>query len=152
VADDVAAGAVSPEAAETIYGVVCRDGLDEAATQSRRAALRRDRIGDGAPAPERMFQGAPSIWLSDTLFLGQDRRGWHVVSKAGYILCSGSTRWRAGAIAKTGTALPAEYMIRLHDDLAATTYYCPASGALLSVDVHRRDEMPKDDVVLEIVA
>ena len=78
--------------------------------------------------------------LSESLFLAKDRRGWHVITKAGYILCTGSTRWRAGAVSQTWTELPQAMMLRLHDDLAMTTWYCPASGTLLWVDTHRRDD------------
>jgi N-methylhydantoinase B len=115
--------------------------------------MRLERVrGTFADDPEKMFQGAPTLALSESLFLAQDRRGWHVVTKAGYILCTGSTRWRAGAVAKTSTKLPDEYMITLHDDLAVTTYACPASGTLLAVDFHRRDERPADDLVLDLDA
>ena len=151
VMQDVTAGAVSVEAADKVYGVVCGEGLDLAATEQRRDAMRLERVGGSlARDAEKMFQGAPAMALSESLFLAEDRRGWHVISKAGYILCTGSTRWRKGAVAKTWTELPDEFMIRLHDDLAATTYYCPASGTLLAVDVHRRDETPLDDVVLDL--
>jgi N-methylhydantoinase B len=150
---DVTAGAVSVEAAGTIYGVICRDDLDRAATEKRREAMRLERVGGTFVSDaERVFQGAPTLALSDSLFLAHDRRGWHVISKAGYILCTGSTKWRAGAVAKTSTKLPDEFMIRLHDDLAVTTYCCPASGTLLAVDFHRRDERPTDDVVIDLDA
>jgi N-methylhydantoinase B len=150
---DVTAGAVSVEAAGTIYGVICRDDLDRAATEKRREAMRLERVGGTFVSDaERVFQGAPTLALSDSLFLAHDRRGWHVISKAGYILCTGSTKWRAGAVAKTSAKLPDEFMIRLHDDLAVTTYCCPASGTLLAVDFHRRDERPTDDVVIDLDA
>jgi N-methylhydantoinase B len=153
VARDVAAGAVSVAAAAAIYGVVCGGGLDLAATDARRKAMRCERVGSlFANDPERMFQGDSIMALSDSLYLARDRHGWHVVTKAGYILCSGSTRWRAGAVARTTTKLPDEFMIHLHDDLAVTTYYCPVSATVLSIDVHRRDETPVDDVVLDLSA
>lgn len=153
VARDVSAGAVSVEAAETAYGVICRGGLDRAATDKRREAMRRERVGGNfASDPRRIFQGNPKVALSESLFLAQDRRGWHVISQAGYILCTGSTRWREGAVARTRKTLPDEFMITLHDDLVATTYYCPASGTLLTVDFHRKDEKPPDDVVLDLQA
>jgi len=151
VARDTAAGAVSAEAAEAVYGVVCCNGLDPAATEARRRAMRLERVGGAfANDPQRMFQGTPTIALSESLFLAHDRRGWHVITKAGYILCTGSTRWREGAVAKTAARLPDEFRITLHEDLAATTYCCPASGTLLAVDFHRRDEKPADDVVLDL--
>jgi N-methylhydantoinase B len=115
--------------------------------------MRSERVGRAfVHDPDKMFQGTPTAALSESLFLAQDRRGWHVVTKAGYILCTSSTRWRAGAVAKTWDELPDAMMIQLHDDLAATAYYCPASGALLAVDFHRKDEAPPDDVVLDLDA
>jgi hypothetical protein len=29
-------------------------------------------------------------------------------------------------------------------------HYCPASGALLAVDFHRKDEQPVDDLLLDL--
>jgi N-methylhydantoinase B len=151
VAEDVSAGAVSVEAAEVVYGVICRNGLDRDATDKRREAMRRERVGGTfVNDPERMFQGTPEVVLSDSLFLARDRRGWHVVTKAGCILCTGSTKWRQGAVSKTSAKLPHELLITLHDDLVVTSHYCPASGTLLAVDFHRKDEKPVDDVVLVI--
>jgi hypothetical protein len=31
-----------------------------------------------------------------------------------------------------------------------TGQYCPRTGRLLAVDVHRRDEEPADDIVLDL--
>jgi hypothetical protein len=42
----------------------------------------------------------------------------------------------------------AEHGILLHERLAATTYYCPASGTLLTVDIHERGARPVDDVLI----
>ena len=71
-------------------------------------------------------------------------------SSAGCILASGHSRWREGAVAKVWEKLPPEYNIRLHEHLALTTWYCPASGVLLSVDVHRRGERAPDDVIVDL--
>jgi N-methylhydantoinase B len=47
VLDDVLAGLVSPEASESIYGVVLRgQTVDEPATSATRAAIRHDRLND----------------------------------------------------------------------------------------------------------
>lgn len=78
--------------------------------------------------------------------------GIHVVSKAGCILSTGDTRWRRGAIAHTYDQQPPEYRITLHAELALTAFYCPASGALLAIDVHRRGETTVDDLVLDLEA
>jgi hypothetical protein len=65
---------------------------------------------------------------------------------------TGSTRWRQGAKAVTVERLPPAYRIALHRDLACTAWYCPASGALLALDFHRRDEKPSDDLDLDLAS
>jgi hypothetical protein len=42
--------------------------------------------------------------------------------------------------------------IRLHEKLAMTAYCCPATGTLLSVDVHEKGCAPADDIVLDLHA
>jgi N-methylhydantoinase B len=151
VAKDVATGAVSPEAARNIYGVALKAGrADAKASDALRNRLRLKRVGKFARTPARFTKAAPFAALSESLLLARDARGTHVVTKAGYILSTNSTRWRAGAVAVTMTKLPAEYRIALHANLAMTAYYCPASGTLLTVDVHRRGTKPPDDVVLDL--
>jgi len=67
------------------------------------------------------------------------------------VLAVGSTAWRAGAHAVVMDVgdFP-EGTLQLHDDLAITAFYCPASGTLLALDVHRRDGIPVDDVLLDL--
>jgi N-methylhydantoinase B len=147
---DVESGAVSPAAAEAIYGVVGTDRVDEAATRARREAMRRERLA-GASAPRTMkFAGAPVLSLGENLHVGRDGADWVTFTGAGHILARGSTRWRAGAHRVTVAELPAEYRIRLHERLRATSYYCPVSGTLLAVDFHDRDAEPADDVVIDL--
>jgi N-methylhydantoinase B len=153
VAADVRAGAVSPEAAREIYGVLLRDGaLDAAASEEQRQRLRLARVGSFATDRTRFVEGEPFGAIGNGLFLARDRRGVHVVTRAGYILSTNDTRWRAGAIAVTRETPPPGHRIVLHKDLVVTTYYCPATGAQLAVDIHRRDEPPADDVVLDLAA
>jgi hypothetical protein len=45
--------------------------------------------------------------------------------------------------------VPDAHRIRLHEQLSVTTYYCPASGTLLAVDVHERGGRPIDDVLVD---
>lgn len=151
VAKDVREGLVGADAAKSVYGVVVNDGLDLEATEKERAKVRLDRVGGAFRSdPERIFQGAPLLSLGDSLGLAKDRRGWHVITKVGYILCTGSTRWRSGAVSVSWRRLPDQFGILLHEDLAATAYYCPASGALLSVDFHFKDAAPPDDAILDL--
>lgn len=77
----------------------------------------------------------------------KDARGIHVVSKAGFIRNRPHTR-REGAVSVTTKQPHDAYHIRLHDDLVMTSHYCPASGTLLGVDFHRKDDKPLDDVVI----
>ena len=129
------------------------DSLDLRATEEERTRIRLDRVGGAFRSdPERIFQGTPLFGLSDSLSLAKDRRGWHVITKAGYILCTGSTRWRSGAVSASSRRLPDAFGIVLHENLAATTYYCPASGALLSVDLHFKDATPPDDAILDLAS
>jgi N-methylhydantoinase B len=153
VARDVATGLVSRDAARTIYGAII-DGarLDREASVEERAEIRRHRVGALATDRSRFIDGKPVGTFGDGLHIAQDDRGTHVVTKAGYILCTGSTRWRAGAVAVTLDQPPPDYRIVLHEDLRVTLFYCPATGALLSVDFHRRNEAPVDDVVLDLGA
>jgi N-methylhydantoinase B len=151
VLHDVRAGIVSPDAARAIYGVVVdSDVIDYVATQKQRANIRKRRIGATDAASRKRVNGPQVASLSDGLFLVKADSATHVVSAAGYVLSTNSTRWRAGAKAVTFEQLPPEHRITLHRDLRCTAYYCPASGALLAVDLHRADEAPPDDLVLDL--
>ncbi|HWK62479.1 MAG TPA: hydantoinase B/oxoprolinase family protein [Eoetvoesiella sp.] len=146
---DIEQGVVSPEAAQTIYGVVLDEQgrLDEPATQARRRALMDERA-QGVPLRKVGADAVQVGRLDDCLALWRDADGVHVVSPGGHVLCSNSTRWRAGAVPRTFRQLPAQYKIDLHEGLAMTAWYCPASGALLGVDLHEKGVVPADDVEL----
>ena len=150
VARDIASGAVSTDAAKEIYGVIVSNGqVDAAATERQRETIRKDRVGYLDTDPANRSASKPTASLSEGLFVAQDERGTHVVSRAGYILSTGNTAWRKGAKSVTFDRLPDRYRIDLHVDLRCTLQYCPASGALLAVDFHRKDEKPVDDLLLD---
>jgi N-methylhydantoinase B len=151
VARDVISGAVSVDTAREIYGVVVNGaGADHTATERQREAIRKARVGNFDTDPARRSAAKPFASLSEGLFVAQDERGTHVVSRAGYILSTGDTHWRKGAKSVTVDKLPERYRIDLHADLRCTVHYCPASGALLAVDFHRKGDSPIDDLVLDI--
>ncbi len=128
---DVDAGRVSRDAAAAVYGVD-----DDPGTRQR---LRRERIGHEAAEPVR----SPGSPFGDALrIVGAD------VVCCGEPLARGSTRWRAGAVAAPFT-MPSGNP-PLHPQLAMTAWYCPRCGTRLAVDVLERDEVPFDDVVLEL--
>ena len=148
---DLAAGWVSTQAAKEIYGVIVLEGrYDAAATAAQRSALRARRVGRPVCDESKFTRGKTLGSMSESLLIVRDERGTHVATQAGYILTTGGTRWRAGALAATFDTLPPEYRIALHQDLSLTAYYCPASGTLLSIDVQERGAVPPDDVVLDV--
>jgi len=120
------------------------------ATDRERQKLRQRRVGKFATDPAKFFNGKTLGAIGESLYLARDECGMHVVTKAGYILCTNNTRWRAGAIAVTLDEAPSDHRITLHTDLAMTAYYCPASGTLLAIDVHERGRPMVDDVVLDL--
>jgi N-methylhydantoinase B len=170
VAVDVRHGIVSAEAARDVYGVVLTDSDEDGrpgwlAGETRR--LRREaravRLGqpadevpdcednlDPAARPAGAKEGEGWLPLSDRLRAIRDSQGdWRVETAAGAVLCTGSTRWRSGAIA-LALLLPPRVGATLHEHLAVTGWLCPVSGHLLAVDVHLKDEGPFDDVDLDL--
>jgi hypothetical protein len=43
-------------------------------------------------------------------------------------------------------------MLRLHEGLEMSSFYCPVSGELLAVDVHEKGAIPPDDIILELAS
>jgi N-methylhydantoinase B len=147
---DVADQLVSVEAALSVYGVVIEHGRADLATSRQwRMQTRKARVGSFETDPAKFCKNKPHAAISEALLIARDERGVHVVSSAGYILATGSTRWRQGAKAVTSDQPPAGHKILLHEQLAVTQYFCPASGTLLAVDFHERGGRPVDDVLTD---
>jgi N-methylhydantoinase B len=147
---DVVDNLVSAEAARAIYGVVVEKlRADADASKQLRMQMRRDRVKQFETDPSKFCKAEPLAALSESLFVSRDSRGTHIVTKAGYIMTTGSTRWRSGAVAVTQEQPPPAHRILLHQQLAVTTYYCPADGSLLAVDFHERGGRPVDDVLVD---
>jgi N-methylhydantoinase A/oxoprolinase/acetone carboxylase beta subunit/N-methylhydantoinase B/oxoprolinase/acetone carboxylase alpha subunit len=147
VEDDVRCGAVSSERAQRIYGAVVKDGkTDDDATLAARLALRRERLGSaptGEPDPR-----APGMQLGTALRVSSGADGIEVRTRAGALLSRDSTRWRSGAVSRNVD--PNDYEIVLHEELTMTGFFCPISGEMLSLDVHRRGDEPFDDLDLDL--
>lgn len=151
VANDVATGAVSAQAAKAIYGVIVQgEALDREASEKERRAIRERRAGPFVVDADRFCRAQPLGSIAEGLFVARDERGVHVVTRAGCIVATGHTRWRAGALARTTERLPPEHRITLHEGLSVTLYYCPASGSLIGLDVHERGRQPPEDAVLDL--
>ena len=139
------------KAAKELYGAVVRAGkVSKKATLELRARMRADRVGGLITDESRFCRATPFARLGVALSLARDDRGTHVMSNAGYILATGTTQWRKGAVARTYEKLPKSQGIQLHEKLALTAFYCPASGALLSVDVHRKTDPAVEDLNLDL--
>src|SRR6516164_3322129 len=138
-----------------VFSVTWQGGggdLDEAATECRRESIRMACVGNFDADPGKRSAAKPIASLSEGLLMTQDERGTHVVTRAGYILSTGDTAWRKGARSVTYDKLPDRYCIDLHADLRCTVHYCPATGAQLAVDFHRKDEKPADDLLLDLTS
>jgi N-methylhydantoinase B len=143
---DVEEGLVSRETAEAVYGLAVANGAPNLEdTQRRRETLRGARLErDPLPANAPI---AGAIRLGDRLSLVPDGSTF-AVTCCSEALVRGSTRWRAGALARP-FAMP-ERNPPLHPELAMTAWFCPRCGARLAVDVHGRGDPPDDDVVLDL--
>lgn len=148
---DLDRGVISSQAAAQVYGLVCdvQGQLDEAATERCRQEMRQARLRDRRVQP-RILQAQPSARLSEQLHLCTQDGKTFVVSAAGAVLCEGSTQWRQGALSQRLSLPQPGIPIDLHQDLAMTAWYCPASGDLLAIDVHEKSELPRDDVLLTL--
>ena len=147
VAEDVREGAVTPYLAERVYGVVTREEAEDSdATRLLRLERRRERLSR-APTGESDLQ-APGRQLGPALRVSRGANGMEVRSRAGAILARDSTRWRAGAVSRN--VQPGDFGIVLHEELLMTGFFCPISGEMLSLDIHRRDDEPFDDLDLDL--
>ena len=132
---DVAADYVTSAHARAAYGVVLVDGgVDVAATEAERAAIRRKRIG-GDPQLE---QG-PSRDGVGTSVLRRTDGSW----ECGYCASSlGPGNWRNGSVAKEVgvseryAALDMNVRLRLEEPaVRLREYFCSACAGALTVDV-----------------
>jgi N-methylhydantoinase B len=147
VEGDVRRGAVTVESARRVYGVVVNRGnVDDDATRLVRLERRRERLGS-APTGE-PDRRAPGMQLGPALRFVRGNDGPEVRTRAGALLSRNSTRWRAGAVSRNVD--PDDLQIVLHEELMMTGFFCPISGEMLSLDVHRRTDEPLDDLDLDL--
>lgn len=151
VAESVAAGRVSPGAAERHYGVHldAAGAVDDEATARARAHVREQRRAWGrrSGSPVTSVPDGPRRFLGDNLVLvgevGSDRV---FACACGEPLAPSDGRWKehAGQARLTGGDLGAK--IRLHPQLVADAYACPGCGALLEVEVRWHADEPLQHV------
>jgi len=155
VAQDVAAGLVSPELALEAYGVILVGGeVAAAGTAAERERRRTQRLHDGVPGP-----------LSDTVAeLGAGERLHPVGDVIEAVLVDGMRALRCAVCAHRladyeedykGACLMRELPLdtgmpsndECSDDYVLREYSCPGCGTALTVDVQRKDEPISDELI-----
>jgi N-methylhydantoinase B len=151
--------AITPGAAQTIYGVVLHeDGrVDQGATRARRAAIRAERRdwparrvpGHAAPAGH-LHRVCP---LGDQLEVVTDsqKRHWTRCT-CGHVLAPAAANWRE--YAGYNVADPSEIApsLRVNSALEIRRYSCPGCGRIHSVDLCRKGAPDPHDVRLLLPA
>ena len=152
VAADCDAGHYSRRFAEQIFGVALSpDGsVDEAATRSRRDALRRERLA-GLAEPRNIYHGSvegTGESIGGRLRFAQYRGGRWFACQCGQPLAPRSGNWRDGA--RSGQISPdaVGFHLRLHPELELRQFVCPGCGGSLSVDVAEKGAPDIQDIEL----
>jgi N-methylhydantoinase B len=132
VAADVTSGLLTPEAAQTTYGVVFNDGaVDESATKKVRLDLRTRRLNGTIPKRAPTIDHArPSLRIDDGRF----------ACACGQGLGPATGNWKAEAVTRTVPAAEHGRYVLLHVDLELREHVCPGCGTLLESEVCRKDE------------
>jgi N-methylhydantoinase B len=156
VAADVRDGDVSVSAAETIYGVILRDGaLDEAATDKARAAIREAR--KSWPLDKTLSEAPDPAGDWDLLAPVGDMASISRISGNAFFRCGcgsaiapASENWKSYARRGSADAADLGPRIKLHADLDAALYACPSCARVHAVEFGMKGEAPLWDIELDI--
>jgi N-methylhydantoinase B len=157
VAADVKKGVFSAAVAESIFGVVLRDGeLDVAATAARRQSISKRRLGWTAdrslPIPHAFDKtsGVKAV-VGDVARLQRDERGAFFVCEAcDTAVAPADENWKD--YARHHVASPEELgpRVRVHEDLEVVQHACPHCAQMLDVEVRRKGEASLLDVQVAV--
>jgi N-methylhydantoinase B len=149
VARDVAAGAVSAEAAEKFYAVVLSDGgVDSEATEARRSdtveARRGWAGGAGGAASDGGNGGSPAAPVGPGLEL---RDGSLSCGNCGSVLSPADGNWKDGALVNELPVQDANLLCPdpnrfVDDEVVFRQFACPSCVRLLDTEVRRKAEPP----------
>ncbi|GII95248.1 hydantoinase B/oxoprolinase family protein [Sinosporangium siamense] len=151
---DLDFGAVTPDAAVRLYGVVLAgDGrVDEAATETRRDRIRAERRDWPRERPQWERPAGPGARvhpLGDTMQIVQVGAARFTACACGFVLAPAGGPWRPYAgLHTTGDIRELSHATRLDAGLELRRYACPDCGRLLTVDVARRGTGHLDDIRL----
>jgi N-methylhydantoinase B len=153
VARDAAAGAISAEAAERLYGVVLSNGaVDAGATEKLRSDAIEARRGwsGGGEASKGGNGGSPAAPVGPGLEL---RDGSLSCGSCGTVLGPAGANWKDGALinelpVQEGNLLCPDPQRFVDDDVVFRQFACPGCVRLLDTEVRRRSEPPLWDIRL----
>jgi N-methylhydantoinase B len=151
--DDLRYRAVSPEAAERLYGAVLADGvIDLAASESRREELRAVRKAwpaEEEPIAQPASPGERVAPLGDQLSITRGADGTFVTCRCGFALAPADDVWRRYAGVSILTDVNSvSRAARLNGQLEVRQYACPSCGLLHATDVVRTADGHRNDVEL----
>ena len=158
VAADVRRGAVSRDAARNLYGVVLdpeTPAMDSMATEARRKAIRRERLGGVAPCAtvpdiRDRHDEAGGIAISEYVTL---RNGRYVCAKCGHHISDSSENYKLHLAIREFPITdlsplnrdPSEYV---DDHIVCRTFCCPRCATQVDVEIIDRSLPPIWDCAL----
>jgi N-methylhydantoinase B len=139
VAEDCRKGHYTRGFAERIFGIVLSDdgGPDQAATATRRDALRRERLVGAKPVrvPQTGLAESSTRPIGGALQLATHRGKHWFTCLCRQLLAELTGNWRDGVRQKTISPESVSFSIRLHPQLELRQSLCPRCGRSMSVDV-----------------
>jgi N-methylhydantoinase B len=142
VADDVAAGKVTPETAERVYGVPVDDeGRIDGDVDGTRAAIRRDRLADGAP-DDRPAVPDPTptdlrLGANVPVVVDDDGVRYAACEACDAVLAPATDDWKAAAVRADRPASAAGEHTDSDDRFRLREFVCPDCATLLDTEVVR---------------
>ena len=154
--NDLDTNAVSPEAAQRLYGAVldadgCVDVAGSEAERSRRREGRRAWPAAKPSAGRRQTTAERIAPLGSALELVRADGVVYAACRCGEMLCESTDPWRDHAAeARITDVHEVSKATRLSEKLEIRQYACPACGALLAADVARRGTERMHDVEVKV--
>jgi len=155
---DVLDNAVSPGAAETIYGVIVKQKrLDTEATAARRAEIRAVRSRwpvDQTLSDPPLANGEWTVraLVGDQATYSEQGGKLYFRCNCGHAFAPAEENWKHYARHALASASDLGPRVKLHVDLQAELSACPSCGRLHAVEIKFRDEAPLWDVELNLQA
>ena len=156
VAADIRDGAVSEAMARDVYGAVVKKDftVDTSATEARRAAIRRERLGwkaekTAANRPDDKAKGERLALVGDTAAIERVAGAAWFRCGCGHCIAPAAENWKQYAKSAKTTAAELGPRISLHEELEVRRYACPGCGRLHDVEVKLAIDPPLHDVEIK---